>query len=112
MQRHLAHFEAQVAAGRHARGHQVDDDFVLRVDRDRVAGQFLQVDAVALAAEGQFEAVVQRPFAPHALADAGLVQDIHAALLEHAGADGRLDVGAAARFQHDRFDALQVQQVG
>ena len=52
-------------------------------------------------AEGELDTVVQRAFLAHALADAGLVQDVHAALLQHAGADRRFDLGAAARFEHD-----------
>ena len=49
--------------------------------------------------------------AAHALADAGFVQQVDRALLEHAGAQRRLDFLAAARLEHDRFDAAQVQQV-
>jgi hypothetical protein len=85
---------------------------VLGVDGDGLAGQLGEVDAVAAAVEGQLETVVQGAFGAHALADAGLVQDVHRALFEHAGADRGFDLGPGARFEHDRFDALQVQQVG
>ena len=47
----------------------------------------------------------------HALADAGLDQQIRGALFEHARAYARLDVLAAARFDDHRRDAFQVQEV-
>ena len=85
---------------------------MLGVDGNGFAGQLVQVDAVALPVEGQLEAVMQRALAAHAFADAAVAQDVHGALLEHAGADRRLDLFLAAGFEHDRFDALQMQQVG
>ena len=62
--------------------------------------------------EAQFDALVHEPFAHHPLAHAGLVQQVDRVLLEHAGAYRRLDVLAAARLEHDRVDALQMQEVG
>ena len=39
------------------------------------------------------------------------LEQVDRALLEHAGADRRLDLLAAARLEHHRFDAAQMQQV-
>ena len=39
------------------------------------------------------------------------VEQVDRALLEHAGADALLDVLAAAGLQHDRLDALGLQQL-
>ena len=54
---------------------------------------------------------MRHPFGIHPLADTGLAQRLDRAVLEHAGAHPCLDVGAVATFQHDRLDALQVQQL-
>jgi hypothetical protein len=56
--------------------------------------------------------VVDEALAVQALGDAGGVEQVDRRLLEHAGPHAGLDVGARARLEHDRLDALQVQQVG
>ena len=61
--------------------------------------------------EAQFDAVMNQPFAPHALAHARFVEQIHRALFEHARADALLHVLARLALDHDRVDALQVEQV-
>ena len=87
----VRHAELQRTVGGDARGDQVLDDFVLRVDRDRMAGQLGQRDAAALPFERQFETVVQRAFGLHPRAEARFVEQVHRALFEHAGADRRFD---------------------
>ena len=107
MQRDIRDIELERGIGGHARGHQILDDFMLRIDGDRMAGEFGQRDASALAFERQLEAVMQRAFGLHPLAETGFVQQVHRALFEHARANRRFDVAAAARFEHDGFDAAQ-----
>ena len=46
---------------------------------------------MALAVELQVDAVVDDPFAMETLADSGAVEQLDGALLQHAGADPRLD---------------------
>ena len=46
----------------------------------------------------------------HALADVGLVQQVHRPLFQHAGTDTPLDVVPALAFDDDAVDALQRQQ--
>ena len=46
-----------------------------------------------------------------ALADARVGEEVDRALLEQPGAHALLDVLAAAALEHDRLDALAVQQV-
>ena len=43
--------------------------------------------------------------------EAGFTQNVDAALLEHARAHAFFDVGAASCLDHDRFDAVQVQEM-
>ena len=64
-----------------------------------------------LAVELQLDAVVHEALAAHALAHARGVQQIDGALLEHARADPLLDVLATARLEHDRLDALELEQL-
>ncbi len=52
-----------------------------------------------------------QPLAVHSLADARFAQQLGRPLLEHAGADPRLDVLTAARLEHDRVDAVALQQL-
>ena len=59
---------------------------VLSVDRDRAAaGQRGEVDMVPGTGECDVDTVVPQALAPKPLAHAGLCQQIHGALLEHAG---------------------------
>ena len=104
--------EENLAAGGEPRGDQILDDFVLRVDGNRAAaGQPAQIDSMAAAAEAQFDAVMDQADALESLADAGFIQQIDGALFEHAGADALLDILAAASLEHDRLDAVEVQQM-
>ena len=71
-----------------ARFHQVARQFGLAIDHDALAaGQRVHVDAVAPAAAQHLEAAMHQALAMHALADAGLVQQVDGDLLQHAGAD-------------------------
>ena len=53
----------------------------------------------------------EHPLALHALADAGLDQEIARPLLDQAGADAALDVVAAAVLDDDRLDAGAMQKM-
>src|SRR5262249_34649434 len=101
------------AAGVETGTDEVLDHLVLGVDRDRpTAGQPVEIDAVAAAAEAQLDAVVDGPLPVQPLADANLGQQIDRPLLQHAGPDRRLDLTACPPFEDDGFDFLQVEQVG
>ena len=87
---------------------QVLHDLRLPVDRDRLAaGERRHVDPVPLARELQLDAVVHEALACQPLAHARLGEEIDDALLEHARADARLDVLAAAVLEDHRLDALR-----
>ena len=112
MHRHVGGLVDGGQAGGAARVHQVAGDLGLAVDHHRpAAGQRLQVDAVALAAEGQLDAIVHQALAVHALAHARLVEQVDADLLQHAGADAAEHVVGAALLEHDVVDAGLVQQL-
>ena len=57
------------------------------------------------------DAVVDDPLAVQTLRDSGAIEQVDGALLQHAGADARLDVVAAPVLEHDRFDPGTVQQL-
>jgi hypothetical protein len=85
---------------------------VLRVDRDRFsAGEVRKINSMGAAAEAQIHSVVHQAFALQAFAHAGFLQQVHGALFEHTGAHALLHVLAAAIFEDDGFDAVEVQQV-
>src|SRR5688500_9977444 len=70
-----------------------------------------EVDPMAAAGEADLEPVVDQAFAPQPRADPGLVQQVDRALLENPGADPLLDVAPAVALQHDRVDAVPMQQL-
>ena len=67
--------------------HQVEGDLGLPIDSHAAPTCALQVDAFAAAVHDQFEPAVAQPFALQACVDAGVLQQRHAALLQHAGAN-------------------------
>src|SRR5262249_17171990 len=99
--------EHDLSAGGEARGDQILYDFVLAVNRDRASGQLAEIDAMTSAVEAQLDSAVDQAFAAHPLAESGLIQQIDAALFEHAGANPRLDVFAGVAFEDDRIDPLK-----
>src|SRR5689334_15748231 len=108
----LVRFVDRRAAEIAARIHEVVRDFGLAVDDDPLAArQAMQVDAMAGVAERQLDAVVEKPFATHARAYAGLVEQVGRRLLEHAGSDAAQYVLAAASFQDDVVNAGAMQQL-
>jgi hypothetical protein len=85
---------------------------VLGIDHHRLAaGELREVDAVVAPVEAQDRPVVTETLLHHALAGADLVHQVDRALFQHAGADGGLNILAAANLQYDRRDALQVQHL-
>jgi hypothetical protein len=85
---------------------------VLRIERDRAAASELgQRNPMTLSVESKLDAAMHRSLAEHPLADAACTKEIDSALFQHAGAQRRFDLGAAARFQHDRVDTLEMKQV-
>ena len=64
-----------------------------------------------VALEQHVEAAVHQAFLVHARADAGLVHEVDADLLQDAGADARQHVVAGLAFENDGVDAGLVQQL-
>jgi len=108
----IADLEHDLATGVDARADQVLDDLLLPVDRDAAAtGQGGHVDAMALAAEAKLDPVVNQALALQPRADAGIVQQIDAALFQHACPNAMLDIVASTILDHRRFDPLPLQQM-
>src|SRR5215211_847171 len=111
-ERHVLGLEEQRPPALDPRGYQVLDDLLLPVNRDRAAAcERRKVDPVALAGELQLDSLVDEALAAQAIADAHLLEQVDGALLEHAGPDPALDVLAAARFQDDRIDSAEVEEL-
>jgi hypothetical protein len=89
---------------------QVVRDLGLAVDHGALAGQPEQVDAMALAAKAHLEVVVRQAFGAQARVGAGLGQQVHRDLLQHAGADAAEHVLGAALLDDDVGNAVLVQQ--
>ena len=69
----------------------------------------MHVDAVARAAEGEFDAMVDQPLAMGARAGADLVEQRHRALLEQAGADAAEHIFRRLALENDVVDAVEVK---
>ena len=97
---------------RHTAGvHQVARDLRLSIDHHPLAGQPQQVDAVALAAETQLDAVVRQTLLLHPARHAGLLQQVDRGLFEYAGANAAQHVIGAALLDHDVGDAAAAEQL-
>jgi hypothetical protein len=88
------------------------DDFMLPVDGNRAPGEILEIDAVALSAKSQFDAVVNQTLTLHSFADAHLREEIDCPRLKNAGADAFLAVLTGSAFEHDGLNALKMEEMG
>ena len=96
-----------------ARGDQILDHFLLRIDRDGLApGEVVEIDAMAFSVEAQLDPVMREAFALEALADSRFDQQIDGTLFEEARTDALFDVFSAPRFEDDRLDPPQVKEMG
>ena len=112
VQLHVGGLVDDNAAGFVAGGKQIFGDGGLAVGHHRLAGIFPRVDQKARPVfPGDPRAVVQMPLAVHALAEPDLAQERDGAGLEHAGANPLQHVGAGLPLQHDRFDAVAIENV-
>ena len=94
-----------------ARVHQVAGHLGLAIDRHRLAGQRLEVDAAAHAVERDLGPVMDEALALQPRAGARLVDQRDRALFEHAGADAAEHIVLRFLFEDDRLDAGAGQQL-
>ncbi len=66
---------------------------------------------MTLPVEQQFDAVMHQTFALQTFAEPGFIERIDGALFQHARTDAVFAVVACPRFDDDRIDALQPQQM-
>ena len=97
-------------AGLRALRHQVARDLGLAVDHHLLAGQGLDVDAQPRGPVGHLEARVRQALLAQPGVDAGLGQQVHGGLRQHAGADAAEHVFGAALLDDDVGDTVPVQQ--
>src|SRR5215472_3896966 len=95
-----------------AGGDQVLHHLMLAVDRDGLAGEGLEVDAVTPARKADLDAGMAKPLALQAFAETRLLQEIDRALLQHTRPDAAFDIVPAAALQNDGIDACTMQQAG
>jgi hypothetical protein len=67
---------------------------------------------MATALESKLNSIVKEAFFLHPRAHTHIGEQIHRALLQHTGPYTLLDILAAAIFEHDGIDALQVEKMG
>ena len=91
--------------------HQVVRDFGLSIDHHGLAGQALEVDAMADAAETDLRSIVRQALAPHPFARASFFDKRDRALFQHAGADAAEHVVLGFLLEDDRVDPGVVQQL-
>ncbi len=71
----------------------------------------MHVDAMARAAKGKLDAVMDKPLAVRAPAGADLIEQPHRAFLEQPGADPAKHVVRRLPLKNDVVDAVGVQQL-
>ena len=90
---------------------EVAGQFGLAVDHHLLAaGEARQVDPFDALVHREHDAVVQQTLAVHARADAGLAHQVDHPLLEDAGADACLDVGAVLPLEDHALDSGETEQ--
>ncbi len=94
-----------------ARGDQILDDFLLRINGDGFANQILKINAMALSIEAKFDPLMLQALSLQALAHSGTRENVHRALLQHAGTHTSFHVFARVSFQNYGFNTLKVQEV-
>ncbi len=98
-------------ADRGAAVHEILGDLGLAVDHHRLAGHFLERNAVADAVDANLDAVVHQAVAVHAAADARLVEQVHRDLFDHAGADAAEHVLAGLALENDVVDTVLMKEL-
>ena len=111
VQRGVGDLVVNLLAGRGPSVDQILLHLGLPVDPHRAAGQFDEVDVVALVGPLQIDAAVPVSLALHPLAQSARPEQIDGGLLEDAGANPRRDILLRPDFQHYRLDAVGGQQV-
>jgi hypothetical protein len=111
VQRHVLGFVDGARAARGACVHEIARDLGLPVDRDALAGQRLQRDAMPPSLETDPDSFVDQSFGVQACCHAGLFQHLDRALLEDPGADASQHVFRAAPLQDRRVDTGTVQEL-
>ena len=85
---------------------------MLGIDGDHPpTGELIEIDAVTTPVETHLKTLMNKAFAFQPLADARLGHQVHGALFQHAGADGRLDCLARAALDDDQLNAPQMKEV-
>jgi hypothetical protein len=90
---------------------QILHHLVLAVDHHMLANQVGEIDPMIRAIEPHDHTRMQHAFLPHARAHSRVVQQLLRSVLQHTRANAVFDVVARTRLEHDRFDALQMQQM-
>ena len=112
VRRHVLGVVDDLAAHPVARRVEVASHLGLAVDHDgAAAGMLREVDPVEPAVVSDEEAVMNLAFPVHPLAAVGLAHEVREAVLEDTRPDAPEHVLAALAFEHDRVDALEMQQL-
>src|SRR5262249_29388957 len=90
---------------------QVLDHLLLAVDGNAAADERLEIDLVQHAVHAELDTVVEHGLALEPLADAGPDQEIGRPMLDQAGADAAFDIVAAAVFEDDALDPVEMQEM-
>src|SRR5690606_55673 len=95
-----------------ARGGQVDEDLVLRIQPHRLTDEVPEIDTVTLASEAQIDAVVAVPFVQDTGVDSTLGEQRHRAVLEDARTVGGPDGLVITLLDDDVVDPRLREEVG
>src|ERR1019366_5562919 len=91
--------------------HQIACDFGLPIDQNGLAGQRLEIDAMADAAELNFGSIMDQAFVAHTHAGAGLLDQCNRALLENARPNAAAHIILGLLLKNNRINSGPVQQL-
>jgi hypothetical protein len=110
MHRDVIDLEQQRSSVSQAAGDQILHDLLLAVDGHPFVHQGLEIDAMEVAVDADVDPPMQHALALQALAYSYISKQVGSPMLDQSRADSVLDIIAAAIFDDDRFNALQMQQ--
>jgi hypothetical protein len=110
MDRDVVDLEQQWPSVSQSAGNQILHDLLLAVDGNALVHQCLEIDAVEIAVDADVDSPMQHALPLQAFTYSYISEQVGGPMLDQSRADSVFDIIAAAIFDDDRVNALQMQE--